>query len=173
MWFSWILAFNISLWFLVFAISYNAFMLWQIYNAINFKSIYLTQKGLFLTTRFNGDIFYQYGDFVICFYIRVGIMFFEEITIINTKQQKRSFLFPCGYDSFGNFENHQVFKEICTKNTQQALESMDIDKKAKLYKPYTRNIQIIFNGERNSNVFMIDFLSYKQEIENYLRGENE
>ena len=50
---------------------------------------------------------------------------------------------------------------------------MDIDKKAELYKIYTRNIYIIFNEERNSNVFMVDFLPYKQEIENYLRDKNE
>ena len=97
-WFSWILAFKISLWFLIFAIIYNAFMLWQIYNVSNFKSIRLTQKGLVLTARFSGDIFYLYGDFVICFDIAVGIRFFEEITITNTKQQKRIFIFPCGYD---------------------------------------------------------------------------
>lgn len=173
MWFSWIMVLHISLWFLIFAISYNAFMLWQIYNIINFKSIHLTQKGLVLATRFSGDIFYLYGDFVIRFDIPIGIRFCEDITITNTKQQNRTFPFPCGYDSFGSFENNQVFKEICTKHTQQALESMDIDKKAELYKIYTRNIYIIFNEERNSNVFMVDFLPYKQEIENYLRDKNE
>ncbi len=126
-----------------------------------------------MATRFSGDIFYLYGDFVIRFDIPIGIRFCEDITITNTKQQNRTFPFPCGYDSFGSFENNQVFKEICTKHAQQALESMDIDKKAELYKIYTRNIIIIFNEERNSNVFMVDFLPYKQEIENYLRDKNE
>ena len=173
MWFSWILVFNISLWWLIFAISYNAFMLWQMYNAINFKSIHLTQKGLVLATRFCGDICYLYGDFVIRFDIAIGIRFYEDITITNTKQQNRTFLFPCGYDSFGSFENNQGFKEICTIKTQQTLESMDIDKKAYLYKIYALNIDIIFNEKRNSNVFIIDFLPYKQEIEHYLKDKNE
>ncbi|MGX3044327.1 hypothetical protein [Helicobacter sp. T3_23-1056] len=168
MWFSWILVFKISLWWLIFAISYDAFMLWQMYNAINFKSIHLTQKGLVLTTRFGGDICYLYGDFVIRFDIPIGIRFCEDITITNTKQQNRTFPFPCGYDSFGSFENNQDFKEICTTKTQHALESMDIDKKAYLYKIYTLNVGMIFNEERNSNVFIIDFLPYKKEIEHYL-----
>lgn len=173
MWFAWILVLDISLWFLIFAIIYNAFMLWQIYNASNFKSIHLTQQGLVLFTRFSGDIFYRYGDFVIRFDIPIGIRFCEDITITNTKQQKRSFIFPCGYDSFGSFENNRDFKELCTKYTQQALESMDIIEKTNLYKIYTINIVIMFNEERNSNVFMIDFLPYKQEIEHYLRDKNE
>lgn len=173
-WFCWFVLLKESLWYLPLALGLSIFDVFEIYKALNFKSMYLTKKGLLLKTRFNGNIFYPYGSFAINSSIAVGIRFFERIEIHNIKYCKeKSFIFPCGVDSFGSFQNNHMFKELCTNYTQQALETINLEEKVNLYKLYRLNIEYFFSEEINHNVFTIDFSPYKAEIESCLKDKNE
>ena len=172
-WFCWFVLLRESLWYALLALGLSMFYCFEIYKALNFKSMFLDNNGLSIQTRFSGNVFYPYGSFGICNSLAIGIRFFERIEIYNANYRSRIFLFPCGYDSLGSFKNNQAFKELCTKYTQQALKSMNLQEKANLYKIYQSNIEHIFNETRNHNVFTIDFSPYKAEIESYLKDKNE
>lgn len=135
----------------------------EIYKALNFKSMFLNNEGLFIQTRFSGNVFYPYGSFGICYSLATGIRFFERIEIYDVNHRNKIFLFPCGYDSLGSFKNNQEFKALCTKHTNQALESLNLQEKVNLYKLYQSHIECIFDEERNHNIFTIDFSPYKAE----------
>lgn len=169
-WFCWFVLLKESLWYFILALGLSIFFAFESYKALNFQSMLLTEKGLLVKTRFNGEIFYPYGKFVMSYSIAVGLRFFERITIHNPNN-KKEFLFPCGYDSLGNFENNQAFKELCTTYTQQALESMDTEKIVELYILYANNIEYIFNEERSNNVFTIDFSPHQELLKEYFCKE--
>lgn len=64
-------------------------------------------------------------------------------------------------------------KSYAPKYTNQALESLNPQEKANLYKLYQSNIENFFGEIINHNVFIIDFDPYKAEIESYLKDKNE
>lgn len=161
-----------SMWYYLLALVLSIFYYFEIHKALNFKSMVLTNKGLLLKMRFEKDIFYPYGSFVAQFIIRRMIRF-EEVVSFMSNNICKSFAMPNGYDSLGSFKNNQEFKELCTKYTNQALESLNPQEKANLYKLYQSNIENFFGEIINHNVFIIDFDPYKAEIESYLKDKNE
>ncbi|HEB7537195.1 TPA: hypothetical protein SB588_001731 [Campylobacter coli] len=172
-WFCWFVLLKESLWYGFFAFG-SLYYVFELHRALNFKSIILTEQGLILKMRwFDTEIFYPYGSFTMSYDIAYGIRFFERIEIQNIKHIRKEFIFPCGVDSFGSFENNHTFKELCTKYTQKALETMNLEEKVNLYKLYRANIKIFFNQEIDHNVFIIDFSPYIQEIKTYLKDKNE
>lgn len=122
--------------------------------------------------KFDKDIFYPYGQFTIQSVIRGRVRIEETLSFISN-QNCKTFTMPNALDAFGNFYNNQAFKELCTKYTQQALESMSLQERANPYRLYQSNIEHIFSETRNHNVFTIDFSPYKTEIESYLKDKNE
>ena len=172
-WFCWFVLLKESLWYGLLALTLSIFYYFEIYKAFNFKFMFLDNKGLSIQTRLSGNVFYPYGSFGICNSLAIGIRFFERVEIYNVNYHNKIFLFPCGYDSLGSFKNNQEFKELCTKHTNQSLQSMNLQEKANLYKLYHSNIEYIFNETRNHNVFTIDFSPYMAEIESYLKDKNE
>lgn len=171
-WFCWFVLLRESLWYGLLATLLTIFFISEAYEALNLESITLTDKGLILKMKFNKKIFYPYGKFTIQSVIR-GLIRFEEVLSFISNQNCKTFKMLNGYDAFGSFYNNQEFKELCTKHTNQALQSMNLQERANLYKLYQDNIEYIFNETRNHNVFTIDFSPYKAEIESYLRDKNE
>ncbi|RDU59680.1 hypothetical protein CQA53_11330, partial [Helicobacter didelphidarum] len=140
-WFCLFVLLHESLWYGLLALVFC----FEIYKALNFKSMFLNNKGLFIQTRFSGNVFYPYGSFAICYSLATGIRFFERIEIYGVNHRNKIFLFPCGYDSLGSFKNNQEFKELCAKYTQNALETMDTKSRVALFLKYYEHIEIIFN----------------------------
>lgn len=171
-WFCWFVLIKESLWYVLLAMLLTIFFISEAYEALNLESITLTDKGLILKMKFDKDIFYPYGQFTIQSVIRGVIRFEEDLSFISN-QNCKTFKMPNGYDTFGNFYNNQTFKDLCTKYTQQALESLNLQERANLYKLYQSNVEHVFNEIRNHNVFTIDFSLYKAEIESYLKDKNE
>ncbi|TLD84793.1 hypothetical protein [Helicobacter sp. MIT 05-5294] len=169
--FSWAILLQESFLYIILTIPLTLFFVYEIYKAINLKSAFLTQNGLLLQTRLKGTIFYPYGHFVIGFSLAVGIRYFERISVYGINHKNIEFVFPCGYDSLGIFKNNKDFKQFCTHYTQNALETMNTKEKVMLYKLYRQNIEIIFNEERNHNVFTLDFKPYEEEIKKYFCNE--
>ena len=138
------------------------------YCYFNLKAMLLTTKGLELHTRFDGVISYCYGTFTIKKNIErgtFGISASDKITIASTYQRGIMFYSPVQYlriDKSG---------AILSQHTQQALESMNPQEKANLYKLYQSNIEIFFNETINHNVFAIDFSPYKKELKKYFYDE--
>lgn len=136
------------------------------YYCINLRKIYLTTKGLWIHTRFNGDIFYPYGYFVVHYMVGSMIPFAEFDTIHSPQKSSKTFLFPVGRDSMGAFMNNDDFKRICSKQTQKALESMSLKDISNLYAIFTKlEPKKIYMP--SYNVFNIDFSIYKQNINTY------
>ncbi|MGX3044325.1 hypothetical protein [Helicobacter sp. T3_23-1056] len=147
------------------------------YYCINLRKIYLTTKGLWIHTRFNGDIFYPYGYFVVHYMVGSMISFAEFDTIHSPQKSSKTFMFPVVRGSMGVFMNNDDFKRICSKQTQKALESMSIKDIVNLYDNYTNyaepkryfTIKHYFpTNDMIHNVFVIDFSLYRQELECYL-----
>ena len=170
-WFCWFVLFLESLWYGLLALALSVFYYFEIYKALNFKSMFLDNNGLSIQTRLGGNVFYSYGSFTIKYSLAIGIRFFERVEIYDVNHHNKSFIFPCGYDSLGSFKANQEFKQLCTKHTQQALDSMNPQEKANLYKLYQSNIEIFFNETINHNVFAIDFSPYKKELKKYFYDE--
>lgn len=148
---------NLGLFILCFIIA-SALTFPDFYAAFNFKFMYLTRKGLIVKTRFNGELFYPYGSFVMYSnaktiytdYHSYGlkrVFTYEEITIFSLKHPKKTFALPKkrpplkSYifkgvyslsdqtDFLGAFENHEEFKKLCTQYTQRALKTMNAKEK--------------------------------------------
>ncbi|MGX3046049.1 hypothetical protein [Helicobacter sp. T3_23-1056] len=136
------------------------------YYCINLRKIYLTTKGLWIHTRFNGDIFYPYGYFVIESQTSGGFQNWEMIEIHSFQKSSKTFMFPVVRGSMGVFMNNDDFKRICSKQTQKALESMLIKDISNLYAIFTKlEPKKIYMP--SYNVFNIDFSIYKQNINTY------
>ncbi|MGX2972476.1 hypothetical protein, partial [Helicobacter sp. T3_23-1059] len=136
------------------------------YYCINLRKIYLTTKGLWIYTRFNGKIFYPYGYFVVESKISGGFQNWESIEIHCPQKPTKTFMFPVGRASMGVFINNDDFKRICSNQTQKALESMSIKDIVSLYAIFTKSEPKEFSMP-NYNVFNIDFSIYKQNINTY------
>ena len=80
-WFCWFVLLRESLWYALLALGLSMFYCFEIYKALNFKSMFLDNNGLSIQTRFSGNVFYPYGSFGICNSLAIGIRFFERIEI--------------------------------------------------------------------------------------------
>lgn len=134
-----------------------------IYYTINFKKMFLTKKGLVLQTRFSGDIFYQYGDFVAYddSYFRIP----EDVIVISSKNSKQVFIMPSSANTRGdNLGDIDAFRNICEQYFENALKNMDTKARVNLFLKYS---QLFKYGVVLKNYFTIDFNPYLDEIKQY------
>lgn len=137
------------------SILFGVLIVSNFYTTFNFKSMYLTRKGLIVKTRFNGELFYPYGSFVMYSDAKIINTHYnvntEEITIFSLKQSKKTFAIPKKMpplksyilkepdyiidqiDFLGAFENHEEFKKLCTQYTQLALKTMNAEEKEQFF----------------------------------------
>lgn len=138
-----------------------------IYSTLDFKKIILTQNGLILKTRFSGDIFCPYGEFIIYddSYFRIP----QEVIGIDLKDIKKYFIIPKSRYQIGDILGDiESFSDICQQYTQKALATMNLESKTKLFLKYYEHIRLLpDNQEYNRNIFTIDFSPYIKEMQKY------
>ena len=144
-----------------------------IYSTIDLKKIFLTNNGLILHTRFSGDIVYKYGQFIMYEdnYFRIP----QEVIVIESKDIKKYFIMPMPTNGLSGsiLGNIVAFSEICKQQTEAAIQDMNIKSQVNLFLKYYEHIEIIFNKERNHNIFTIDFAPYMDKMKQYYQNERD
>ncbi|RDU59488.1 hypothetical protein CQA53_11415, partial [Helicobacter didelphidarum] len=132
-----------------------------IYSTIDFKKMFLTKNGLILQTRFSGDILYKYGQFIM--YEENHFRIPQEVIAIESEYAKKYFIMPIPRPINSNVLHGNIlgdivtFSKICKQQTETAIKAMDTKSRVALFLKYYEHIEIIFNEERNHNIFTIDF----------------
>lgn len=171
---SWLMMGNHQYFIGIISLSATSIILFIYGKKLTFKKAFLTKYGLTIYTRFNTKS-YQYGDFVMKQTLSrgvYGITNLVEVTISSTLYEAQYFIFPYGYNEWASFDNTD-FKHLCTGYTQNALETMDTKSRVALFLKYYEHIEIIFNEERNHNIFTIDFSPYMDEMKQYYQDNIE